>query len=39
MGELVVGIDVGTTKICTLVGEVRADDIHVIGLGVEPRAA
>ena len=36
MGELVVGIDVGTTKICTLVGEVRADDIHVIGLGVEP---
>jgi len=36
MGELVVGIDVGTTKICTLVGEVRADDIHIIGVGVEP---
>jgi cell division protein FtsA len=36
MGELVVGIDVGTTKICTLVGEVRAEDIFVVGVGVEP---
>jgi len=36
MGEVVVGIDVGTTKICTLVGEVRTDDIYVIGVGVEP---
>src|SRR5215831_544065 len=36
MGELVVGIDVGTTKICTIVGEVRAEDIYVVGVGVEP---
>lgn len=36
MGDVVVGIDVGTTKICTIVGEVRADDIFVIGVGVEP---
>src|SRR5579859_1231208 len=36
MGELVVGIDVGTTKICTLVGEVRTEDIYVVGVGVEP---
>jgi cell division protein FtsA len=36
MGEVVVGIDVGTTKICTLVGEVRADDIFIVGVGVEP---
>src|SRR5262245_58936584 len=36
MGELVVGIDVGTTKICTLVGEVRAEDVHIVGVGVEP---
>lgn len=35
MGELVVGVDVGTTKVCTIVGEVREDDIHVVGLGVE----
>jgi cell division protein FtsA len=36
MGELVVGIDVGTTKICTLVGEVRTDDVYIVGVGVEP---
>lgn len=36
MGDIVVGIDVGTTKVCTLVGEVRADDIYVVGVGVEP---
>ncbi len=36
MSEVVVGIDVGTTKICTLVGEVRAEDIFVVGVGVEP---
>ncbi len=36
MGELVVGIDVGTTKVCTIVGEVREEDIYVVGLGVEP---
>ncbi len=36
MGDLVVGIDVGTTKICTIVGEVREDDIFVVGLGIEP---
>ena len=36
MGELVVGIDVGTTKICTIVGEVRADSIHAVGIGIEP---
>lgn len=35
-GDVVVGIDVGTTKICTLVGEVRAKDIDIIGVGVEP---
>jgi cell division protein FtsA len=34
--EVVVGIDVGTTKICTLVGEVRPEDIFVVGVGVEP---
>ncbi len=34
--DLVVGIDVGTTKIATLVGEVRGDSLHVVGVGVEP---
>ena len=36
MNNLVVGIDVGTTKVCTIVGDVRADDIFVVGVGLEP---
>ncbi len=36
MGEIVVGIDIGTTKICTIVGEVRANDTYVLGVGIEP---
>ncbi len=36
MNDLVVGIDVGTTKVCTIIGEVRPDDIYVVGVGVEP---
>lgn len=36
MGEIVVGIDIGTTKVCTIVGEVRETDIHVLGVGIEP---
>ncbi|HHX65193.1 MAG TPA: cell division protein FtsA, partial [Chloroflexi bacterium] len=37
MDRIIVGIDVGTTKICTLVGQV--DDhggLRVIGVGVVP---
>jgi cell division protein FtsA len=37
MEEIVVGIDVGTTKVCTLVGRVEdADGIRVLGVGIEP---
>ncbi len=36
MNDLVVGVDVGTTKVCTIVGEVRPDEIFVVGLGIEP---
>ena len=33
----VVGIDVGTTKVCALIGEVSRDDsVHIIGVGVAP---
>jgi cell division protein FtsA len=35
-GQLVVGIDIGTTKVCTIVGEVRDEDIFVVGVGIEP---
>lgn len=35
--QTIVGIDVGTTKVCTLVGEVdNQGDLHVVGVGVAP---
>jgi len=37
MEEIVVGIDVGTTKVCTLVGRVQDDkSIRILGVGIEP---
>ena len=35
-GELVVGLDIGTTKICAVVGEVSGNDINIIGIGTHP---
>lgn len=35
-GELVVGLDIGTTKICCVVGEVFGDRVEVIGVGTVP---
>lgn len=32
----IVGIDVGTTKICTLVGEVHNSQMRIMGVGVTP---
>lgn len=37
MDEIVVGIDVGTTKVCTLVGRVEGQkSVRIIGVGIEP---
>jgi cell division protein FtsA len=37
MNRTVVGIDVGTTKVCTMVAEVRPDGrINILGVGVAP---
>lgn len=36
MDEIVVGIDVGTTKVCTLVGRVEEEAIRILGVGIEP---
>lgn len=37
MERTIVGIDVGTTKVCTLIGEVDKDEqISVVGVGVAP---
>ena len=35
-GELIVGLDIGTTKICAVVGEVRGGDVDIIGVGIHP---
>ncbi len=37
MEEIIVGIDVGTTKVCTLVGRVEdAGALRILGVGIEP---
>ncbi|MFO7600258.1 MAG: cell division protein FtsA [Candidatus Desulfacyla sp.] len=35
-GEIIVGLDIGTTKICAVVGEVREDAVEIIGMGSHP---
>jgi cell division protein FtsA len=34
--ELIVGLDIGTTKICAIVGEVTGDGIDIVGIGSYP---
>jgi len=34
--EIIVGLDVGTTKICAVVGEVSGNEINIIGIGTHP---
>lgn len=36
MERTIVGIDVGTTKICTLVGEATESDLRIVGVGIAP---
>src|SRR5690606_10934439 len=35
-GELIVGLDIGTTKICAIVGEATDEGIDIIGIGSHP---
>jgi len=35
-GEIVVGLDIGTTKVCAVVGEVGDDGITILGVGTVP---
>jgi len=35
-GELIVGLDIGTTKICAVVGEVVENRVDIIGVGTHP---
>ena len=35
--EIIVGLDVGTTKVCTIVGELaEGDRIDILGVGLAP---
>lgn len=34
--DLVVGLDIGTTKICAIVGEVTNEGIDIVGIGTHP---
>lgn len=35
-GNLIVGLDIGTTKICAIVGEATPDGVDIIGIGTYP---
>ena len=36
-GELIAGLDIGTTKICAVIGEVTEDgDLDIVGMGTHP---
>lgn len=35
-GEIIVGLDIGTTKICTVVGECTQGKVNIIGVGIAP---
>src|SRR3990172_1612248 len=34
--DIVVGLDIGTTKICAVVGEVSGNAVNIIGIGTHP---
>ncbi len=35
-GNIIVGLDIGTTKVCAVVGEVVHDTVEIIGVGTHP---
>ena len=35
-GNLIVGLDIGTTKVCVVVGEVTEDGMDIVGIGSHP---
>lgn len=35
-GELIVGLDIGTTKVCVVAGEVREEGLEFVGIGSHP---
>ena len=35
-GDVIVGLDIGTTKICAVVGEAVPEGVEITGIGVFP---
>ena len=35
-GNIIVGLDIGTTKICAIVGEAGGGKLNIIGIGTHP---
>lgn len=35
-GNIIVGLDIGTTKICAVVGEIADGNVNIIGIGTHP---
>ncbi|MEW6266478.1 MAG: cell division protein FtsA [Thermodesulfobacteriota bacterium] len=38
MSNLIVGLDIGTTKICSVVGEITSRGVDIVGIGMHPSA-
>jgi len=34
--NIIIGLDIGTTKICAIVGEVKQEGLEIIGIGTHP---
>ena len=34
--DIIVGLDIGTTKVCTVISQVRENGLEVIGVGTAP---
>src|SRR5690554_6050374 len=34
--NLIVGLDIGTTKICAIIGSVTENDLEIVGIGTSP---
>jgi len=36
LDDIIVGLDIGTTKVCTVIGQVRPAGIEILGVGIAP---
>lgn len=34
--DIIVGLDIGTTKVCAVIGEIDEDRVEIIGVGISP---